>query len=197
MYGLVNAAFRELIVSYYGAVKWDEIRAHAGVRDDQFSKMGAYPDEVTYRMVSSAAQTLGISGEQVLIAFGQHWVTYTDQEGYAALFEIAGDSLPDFLLSLDDLHVRVGQNFPRLKPPSFRFDVIDRTTMRMHYLTSREGLCPFVQGLLLGLSARFRTPLEVEQVECRAHGADHCVFMLRFGTKADTGSDTSAEARQP
>src|SRR5688500_3916901 len=181
MYGLVNAAFRELVVSTRGNEVWEEIRAKSGVQEQHFSKMGGYPDELTYRMVAAGAEILGVTSEQLLISFGEFWVSYTIREGYEEMFEIAGPSLPDFLLCLDELHVRVGQIFPKLKPPSFRFDIIDKSTMRMHYLTSREGLCPFVQGLLLGLSARFQTRLDVEQVECRAHGADHCVFMLKFG----------------
>jgi predicted hydrocarbon binding protein len=183
MYGLVNAAFRELVVSKYGLSKWEEIRQKIGIDADEFAKMEPYPDELTYQMVSCGAEVMGIPSEELLSAFGELWVTYTDRAGYGALFDIAGDSLPDFLLSLDELHVRVGRNFPKLKPPSFRFDVIDRTTMRMHYLTTREGLCPFVLGLLKGLSSRFCTQLDVQSLECRKLGADHCVFLLKFGEK--------------
>ena len=183
MYGLVNAAFRELVVSTHGTSVWEEIRTKSGVSEQHFSKMGGYPDELTYRMVAAGSEILGISGEQLLISFGRFWVPYTIREGYEAMFEIAGSSLPDFLLSLDELHKRVGESFPKLRPPSFRFDIIDRTTMRMHYRTGREGLCSFVQGLLIGLSERFQTRLDVEQVECRARGAEHCVFMLKLGER--------------
>ncbi len=183
MYGLVNAAFRELIVSRHGPQKWETIRKGVGVEDDVFYRMEPYPDELTTKLVQHGATVTGLSSEELLISFGEYWVTYTIQEGYAALFDIAGDSLADFLLRLDELHVRVGKNFPKLRPPSFRFDVLDRSTLRMHYLTTREGLCPFVLGLLKGLSNRFQTPLDVETLECRMRGADHCVFLLRLGEK--------------
>lgn len=183
MYGLVNAAFRELFVSKYGLNKWDDIRLKLGIVADEFATMEPYPDELTYQMVNCGAEVTGVPLDELLAAFGEHWVTFTDRAGYGALFDIAGDSLPDFLLALDELHVRVGRNFPKLKPPSFRFDVLDRSTMRMHYLTERNGLCPFVLGLLRGLSSRFCTPLGVETLACRALGADHCVFLLKFGEK--------------
>ena len=183
MYGLVNAAFRELVVSKHGPNKWQEIRQKIGISSDEFTAMESYPDDLTYQMVLHGSEVIGMPSEELLAAFGEFWVTYTDQEGYGSLFEIAGDSLADFLLSLDELHVRVGRNFPKLKPPSFQFDVIDRTTLRMHYFTTRAGLCPFVLGLLKGLSHRFCTPLDVQSQACRALGDDHCVFLLKLGEK--------------
>jgi hypothetical protein len=183
MYGLVNAAFRELVIANYGLGKWHEIRHRTEIESDEFAIMEPYPDELTYQMVKHGAQVTGVPEEELISAFGEFWVTFTDRAGYGALFEVAGDSLADFLLGLDELHARVGRSFPKLKPPSFRFDVIDRSTLRMHYLTTRNGLCPFVSGLLKGLSHRFRTPLDVTDLECRARGADHCVFLLKLGEK--------------
>jgi predicted hydrocarbon binding protein len=182
MYGLVNAAFRELVISRHGSNRWEEIRQKIGIDSDEFARMEPYPDALTYQMVKCGADVIGVTQEELLAAFGEFWVAYTDRE-YRALFEFAGDSLADFLLGLDELHERVGRNFPKLKPPSFRFDVIDRNTMRMHYLTSRAGLCPFVGGLLRGLSSRFQTPLDVTDLECRERGADHCVYLLKLGEK--------------
>jgi Haem-NO-binding len=183
MYGLVNAAFRELIVSLYGDEKWELIRTAVVPDVDTFSTMEPYPDEVTYRMVERACHFTGVSQEELLIKFGEHWVVFTAAQGYSALFDIAGDSLPDFLLSLNDLHARVGRNFPKLRPPTFRFDAIDAKTLRMHYLTRREGLCPFVRGLLQGLSLRFRTPIAVEHPVCRFAGADHCEFVIKLSER--------------
>lgn len=183
MYGLVNAAFRELIVSLYGHDQWERVRLAVVPDEDTFSPMEQYPDEVTYQMIQRACEFTGCSSDELLIKFGELWVVYTARQGYAALFEIAGDSLPDFLMALNDLHERVGRNFPKLRPPTFRFDVLDANTMRMHYLTRRVGLCPVVRGLLHGLSVRFRTPVAVEHPVCQRLGADHCEFILKLGER--------------
>jgi predicted hydrocarbon binding protein len=183
MYGLVNAAFRELIVALYGHDQWERVRLAVVPDVDTFSAMEQYPDEITYQMVQRACEYTGCSSDELLIKFGELWVIYTDRQGYGALFEIAGDSLPDFLLALNDLHARVGRNFPKLRPPTFRFDAIDSSTLRMHYLTRRTGLCPFVRGLLQGLSLRFRTAIEIEHPICQKLGADHCEFILKLGER--------------
>lgn len=180
MYGLVNAAVQDLVVSKFGAAKWEQIKAKAGVSVDTFSRMEPYPDELTYKMVGAASEVLGISADDVMKAFGAHWVLYTGREGYGEMFNIAGNSLKDFLFNLDNLHTRVGQNFAHLQPPSFRFDTLNERTVRMHYHSERKGLCPLVEGLMGGLAERFNTHVEVEHPVCSRKGANHCEFLLTF-----------------
>jgi hypothetical protein len=181
MYGLVNAAVQELVLSQFGAEAWARIKLRAGISTESFSRMDAYPDEVTFRMVAAASTELGLTPDQVMAAFGEFWVLYTGREGYGHLFAMAGDSLRGFLLNLDEMHTRIGQNFSQLRPPSFQFDDLPGGRLRMHYLSEREGLCPMVGGLLQGLSLHFRTPLELEHPICQREGAPHCEFLLTIG----------------
>jgi hypothetical protein len=182
MYGLINAALKEWVVSKYGDDTWSTIRDAANV-SIEFNKMQAYPDDVVYRLVASTAEVTKLSADQILDGFGEHWVEYTAAQGYAAMFDIAGDSLRDFLLGLDAMHARVGRSFPKLVPPQFRFDHVDQKTLRMHYLSARKNLCPMVFGLLRGLSLRFKTPISVREDMCARRGADHCEFMVVFESK--------------
>jgi predicted hydrocarbon binding protein len=180
MYGLVNAAVQDLVVSKFGDETWLQIKAKAGVTLDAFSRMEQYSDEITFKMVGAASEVLGISADDVMKAFGEHWVLYTGREGYGEMFNIAGSSLKDFLFNLDNLHTRVGQNFTHLQPPSFRFDTINDRTVRMHYHSVRKGLCPLVGGLLIGLAERFKTHVEYEHPVCARNGAEHCEFLVTF-----------------
>lgn len=181
MYGLVNAAVQDLVVSQFGKDKWEAIKAKVGLDLAAFSRMDPYPDELTYKLVGATSEVLGISADDALKAFGEFWVLYTGTAGYGDIMEMAGSSLKDFLFNLDNLHTRVGQGFPKLRPPSFRFDVIDEGLLRMHYLSTRDGLCPMVVGLLNGLAKRFKTELEIEHDRCKRNGAEHCEFLLTVG----------------
>jgi hypothetical protein len=181
MYGLVNAAIQELVVSKFGKDKWEAIKQKVGVDISAFSRMDSYPDELTYKLVGATSEVLGISPDDALTAFGEFWVLYTGNAGYGDIMEMAGGNLRDFLFNLDNLHTRVGQSFPKLRPPSFRFDVIDDDVLRMHYLTDRGGLCPMVIGLLNGLAKRFKSELTIEHDRCRRQGAEHCEFLLTLG----------------
>jgi predicted hydrocarbon binding protein len=146
--------------------------------------MDSYPDELTYKLVGAASEVLGISADDALTAFGEFWVLYTGNAGYGDIMEMAGGNLRDFLFNLDNLHTRVGQSFTKLRPPSFRFDVIDDDVLRMHYLTERAGLCPMVIGLLNGLAKRFKSELAIEHDRCKRNGAEHCEFLLTLGGQA-------------
>jgi predicted hydrocarbon binding protein len=180
MYGLVNAAVKELVCSKFGVGKWEEVKVHAGVEVEAFSRMDQYPDAVTYRLVAGASHVLGITEEAVMHAFGEFWVLYTGREGYGHLFDIAGSSLEDFLFNLDELHTRIGRNFTRLSPPSFQVETLSPEVLRLHYFSDRKGLCPMVGGLVQGLGRLFRTEVSIDHPVCGLHGADHCEFILRM-----------------
>jgi predicted hydrocarbon binding protein len=180
MYGLVNAAIQEIVCGKFGEDKWNEIKKMVGVQGMQFSRMESYPDAMTYKLVEATSKTLGLSPDQVLEAFGEFWVLYTGKEGYGHLFKMTGDNLRDFLINLDNLHTRVGQNFTNLQPPSFSFNDEDDGRLRMHYHSDRPGLCPMVRGLVKGLSEMFHTRTQVEHPVCSREGADHCEFLLKM-----------------
>jgi hypothetical protein len=185
MYGLINAALKQFVMDNHGADLWERIASVAAPGVEQFDKMSPYPDEMTYRILGRASELSGIDGDALLSDFGDFWVSYTNDQGYGPMFEVAGDSLREFLLSLDVLHARVGRSFPKLRPPSFRFDPIDASTMRMHYLSSREGLCPMVFGLIRGLGRRFATDVTVSEDVCARRGAAHCEFIVGLGPRKE------------
>jgi len=56
VYGLVNAAVEGLIVQEHGRDAWNRIREHAGVPDEPFLAMQAYPDELTYKLVEHSGR---------------------------------------------------------------------------------------------------------------------------------------------
>ena len=68
MYGMVNKAVQDLVVSNFGDEKWQAIKAKAGVEDDVFLSNEGYPDKVTYDLVGAASGVLGMPARDILIA---------------------------------------------------------------------------------------------------------------------------------
>ena len=180
MYGLVNKAFEDLVRSRSGEDTWETIKRNSGVDIDVFVSMDTYPDDVTYKLVGAASEVLGLSVEEVLKAFGEHWVLYTGKEGYGEMLKMAGNTLPTFLQNLDNLHTRVGLLFPGMTPPSFRCTDIREDSLRLHYYTTRPGLAPFVIGLVNGLGVMFKTEIDITQTHSRSQGADHDEFLITY-----------------
>jgi hypothetical protein len=184
MYGMVNKAIEELVTRGFGAATWGRVCARAGVEDPVFIGNEAYPDDLTYRLVGAASEETGLPVEEVLHRFGVHWILETAREGYGDLLDATGESLPEFLENLPAFHTRVTLMFPELRPPEFSVSEMSEGSARLHYRSHREGLQPFVVGLLDGLGRRFGVEVRVEHDVRRADGADHDVFHVTWSELA-------------
>lgn len=180
MYGLVNRALEDMVRLHHGEAIWDQIKTRAGVEVDLFFGNESYPDDLTYRLVGAASEVLQMPAERVLEAFGEHWVLHTAQEGYGGLMGAAGKTLREFLINLPNFHTRVAMVFPKLQPPRFQVTDLKESSLCLHYHTERQGLTPFVVGLLRGLGQRFQTAVRVSPCASRATGSDHDIFLVEW-----------------
>lgn len=180
MYGLVNKAIEDLVVSNFGEDKWEAIKAKAGVDVEVFVSNEAYPDDITYNLVGAASEVLATPARDILIAFGEHWVLKTASHGYGAMMRSGGQSLKEFLINLPNFHTRVQMIYPKLQPPRFECRDVGEDSLRLHYFTHRPGLADFVVGLVQGLGKLYQTPATATLVESKAEGADHDVFEVRW-----------------
>ncbi|MEH2064181.1 MAG: heme NO-binding domain-containing protein [Nostoc sp.] len=180
MYGLVNKAIQDMVCSRFGEDTWKEIKHKAEVDVDVFLSMEGYPDDITHRLVKAASVILGLSSKDIMQAFGEFWVQYTAQEGYGEMMDMSGDTLPEFLENLDNLHARVGVSFPQLQPPSFECTEMEENSLSLHYRSDREGLTPMILGLVKGLGSRFDTEVHITQTQSRDDGAEHDEFLVIY-----------------
>jgi len=180
MYGLVNKAVRDLVVSRWDEATWERIRQRAGVAELSFVAMRPYPDQITYDLVAAASAELNVPSSTVLEVFGEYWMSFTAREGYGVLLELMGGTYQEFLSNLNHMHARLRTTFPSLKPP--RIEISERIgdTMRVDYFSTRQGLTSFVVGLLRGLGAVYRVTAEVTVEHSCADGHDHDVFRVRL-----------------
>jgi len=180
MYGLINRAIHDLVIKSADTGTWERIKARAGFEVETFLSMETYPDAVTVTLVVAAADELHTTPDALLERFGRHWVSYAAQHGYRDLMQARGDSLFAFISRLDDLHARLSLIFPKLRPPSFKAEEIDARTLRLHYISERDGLTPFVIGLMHGLGGLFGHEMDVKLERSRADGHAHDELLLRI-----------------
>ncbi len=180
MYGLVNKAIEELIVTSFGEDQWLLIKQKAGVDIDVFISNEGYSDDITYQLVSAASEVLGMPVRDVLIAFGEHWVLNTATHGYGAMMRSGGTSLKAFLINLPNLHTRVQMIYPNLEPPRFECQDVKDTSMSLHYFTHRPGLTDFVVGIVQGLGKLYKTPATTRITALKSAGDDHDIFEVTW-----------------
>lgn len=180
MYGMVNKAVQDLLVTNHGEDVWQTIRSKAGLEDEVFISTESYPDEVTYKLVTAASEVLNLPAESILNQFGRWWVLKTAKQGYGQLLAAGGRDLGEFLQNLPNLHTRVSMVFSALQPPEFRCTEVTPGQVRLHYMSHRRGLSAFVIGLLEGLGEMFSVVVQIVHEQQADSGADHDVFLVSW-----------------
>ena len=180
MYGLVNKAVEELVISGFGEETWEVVKVKAGVEEEVFISNQTYPDEVTFNLVAAASEVLDLPVSEILISFGEHWVLKTAVESYGPMMEATGASLREFLVNLPHFHTRVTMIYPDLKPPCFECRDVAENSLELRYHTHRSGLTNFVVGLVQGLGKYYDTPAVCELVETKEANGECDVFKVRW-----------------
>ncbi len=176
---MINHALQSHVIASSSEETWVKIVRRAGIEDAVFHSMTSYPDEVTYKLVGAASVELDVDPSEFLRGFGRHWVLVTAPQHYGTLMDFTGARFAEFLANLDRMHDRVATIFHNLRQPSFEVEPVDESHLRLHYRSSREGLAPFVRGLIEGLGERFGVEVEVTHERARGAGSDHDVFFIR------------------
>jgi hypothetical protein len=112
--------------------------------------------------VATAAAQLQRSAQEFLELFGEYWIGYAARCPYGSLMNFTGHDIASFIGNLDRMHTAVVAVMPQARVPSFAVRDGDSNTIRLRYQSDREGLEPFVTGLLRGLLRRFGLAGEIE-----------------------------------
>ena len=180
MYGIVNKAIEDLVISNFGKEKWQSVKERSGVDIDFFISNEPYDDDITYKLAGGVSEEMNIPISEVLQIFGEWWVLKTGKEKYGGLMEAGGNTLREFLINLPILHNRIMLIYPKLTPPEFKTSDIEAQSIQIHYFSKRKGLQDFVRGLLNGLGKMYNTPVTIELIQSRDNGSDHEVFKVNW-----------------
>lgn len=177
MYGMINEAMRRHVSETAGADAWDRIAARAD-SPTTFASMHYYDDALTYSLVAAATEELHASAADLLRSFGRYWTTRVGPENYADILGATGTDVESVLVHLDEMHARLQSLYPELRPPSFEVSSSDGRELELRYRSEREGLEPFVLGLLEGLGELYGTPTTAELVAPRSGVGEADVFRV-------------------
>ena len=155
MYGMIHRAAREFAAQSMDEKAWNSFLQHLGLDNRHFISGQHYTDDVTFRLIGGLSDQLGIPTPDLLFQFGRYWISFTERSDYSAALAMAGDDLTTFLRNLDDLHHGIQATMPEASLPSFTVTKADSTSIELLYISEREGLETFVEGLLAGLMAKF------------------------------------------
>jgi guanylate cyclase soluble subunit beta len=180
MYGLIHRSVRDMVLAQYGEDRWNRILKAANAGDEHFMSMQSYDDSVVLALIGGACKELGQEPAALLEGFGRHWIADTAKKTYANLMKSYGDNLWDFLENLDFMHDRISTTFPSFRPPAFELERISDHEALLHYVSTRQGLTPFVVGLLKGLAVEFGEVVDIEiKSETQSDAGQRTTFLLK------------------
>jgi len=164
VYGVINKSLRDMMLNQYGEQAWERVFKRSGVPDDSFLAMRSYDDAITYQLAHAAADELNIDVQSALKSFGVHWVEHTLPSSYETLARAAGGDMLQFLGNLNALHDRISSTFIDYLPPEFEVKHLPDGRVEVIYISTRVGLTPFVEGLLIGLGDRFEQRVDIHEI---------------------------------
>lgn len=183
MYGLINKAVQGYLVQAYGQDQWDQIAETAGIYPGGFISLETYPDEITYSLVTRASAILSIPSERLLEKLGEYWIEYVAEEGYGEYFVCYDQDMVRFLQELNAMHERMMLIHPQMLIPKFQIQKISAGNYALHYFSTRQGLAPFVKGLLLGLSRKLNQAADIEHIGgCSDSAGVHEIYRISLLT---------------
>lgn len=158
-----------MAVAQLGEAAWETLAAGNALSSKHFIGVEYYSDAETLRIVSLISERLGFSMEQTLYEFGRHWVSFAGESAYGRMLQMAGNDLESFIDNLDRMHASIKSNMPRASLPSFQVLESDSRTIAVLYVSERDGLAPFVQGILSSVAERFGESVTIDY-ELRNNG---------------------------
>lgn len=115
-----------------------------------------------------------------LEAFGNHFLSYCQKNGYDKILRVLGSNLHDFLTNLDNLHDHLGSIYPGMRAPSFRVTQNHDGSMHLHYYSERKGLEAIVRGLVMVVSKEFfKTEVSVIKLDNQVTSDGHVILEVR------------------
>ena len=184
MYGVVNQAIEELVVSEFGQDIWEKARQVSGVEEEHFITSLVYDDSITFRLAGAVAEVLGAPLTEVLRRFGQWWILDTGKKKYGHMLSAAGHDFETFLNHLPRLHATIQVVFTDIEMPEFEIHNFSSGRADVHYYSSREGLGWFAYGIFEGLAEMFQVNLSIDyQPKAETPDSEYELFAMTWVKK--------------
>lgn len=161
MYGMIHQALRIMALQHVQEAEWEALLRASDHAEPLFIGMEYYTDETTMELIHLVAGHLRMPMEDTLRQLGSVWIDFAGASEYGRILRMAGDDFVSFLESLDRMHASIRSNMPKAEMPSFELISVEDEELQVRYRSTRNGLAPMVQGILLATAERFDESVEV------------------------------------
>ncbi len=176
MKGIIFTTFEAFVSDSFGEDVWEDIVDNTElVTNEPFVGPGTYPESDLIALVTTAVQTLGITLDEALAAFGAYSFPKL-AEGVPQLMEGLGDARTFFVRLEAVIHTEVRKLDPEANPARFTVEETGDSTLLLNY-ESPLGLFALVGGFIDGVGAWYGEKIIHEVVSTDGTNA---TFALTF-----------------
>ena len=167
MHGLVNCAIECFVRETYGDQTWRMACAAAALPEQKFEPLLSYADTMTQSLVSSCAEVLRRTPEDILEDLGSSLISGESDSAAATrrLLRFSGHSFVDFLYALDDLPDRIALAVPDLRFPELK---VEEYRPDLFYVSAGQGWPGFLQvvrGVLRAMADEYGVLVLIDPVD--------------------------------
>lgn len=152
MHGLINRSFEGFLRVTYGESLWADVVLDLDAGFDRFEPLLHYDDDLTRRMLESAATRLDKAPETLLEDFGTFLVASPETRRVRRLLRFGGVDYEEFLASLEDLRGRARLAVPDLDLPELQLHERGGGVYRLACHATQRGFGHVYLGLLRALA---------------------------------------------
>jgi hypothetical protein len=175
MYGMIHKAARDMACATLGESAWIEVAEECAISSHHLITAAYFDDAVIFRLIAAVARRLGVAEDAALELFGHHWIRFAAESDYARVMAMAGEDLATFIDNLDRMHASIKSTMPEARMPSFRLVAAASDGLDVLYQSERDGMAPFVRGILAALASRYGEDMEIAEEALQ----DGVLFRLR------------------
>eukprot|EP00049_Salpingoeca_infusionum_P002478 m.57448 g.57448 ORF g.57448 m.57448 type:complete len:860 (-) comp11597_c0_seq8:485-3064(-) len=138
-----------------------------------------YEDTFTLRVIEVASKVTGYTVEEVVRGTGVEQLENFVKQGYAPLVQCLGTSFYECLQHIDSLHRNLVNSYPNMVAPSFRPEMGENGYIFLHYYSSRPGLWPYAEALLISVAkVVYKIDVHFSRYQLKSDGKDHDIFKV-------------------
>lgn len=114
-----------------------------------------YPDSLMPDLAEALSALTGESYAYFMDFFGKCFVRFFTNFGYDRMLKSTGRYFCDFLQSVDNIHLQMRFNYPKMKSPSMQLTETDDNGAVLIYRSGRTGFSLYFMGLLNEIATQF------------------------------------------
>jgi len=157
MYAYIPLIWKDMVLTMTGPETWAKILLEAGIWseiEEPLLNKKTRREDLIFALFGATCKKMALSRDDLLRAFGRHFVSFTLRTGNGTFLRSQGCTLPVFLENVNGMHNYMKRDHPDAKFPFIesKYDPV-ADTLLLTYLSIREGVSPLLLGIIEEIGA--------------------------------------------